>query len=160
MFFGDVTIGLGIRRNTPRRAYIPKVIFGDHGRSREKLASRRARDQTLDCELYGGLDIAARRSRDNRFLVARNSREADRSNPRSSDCEALMTSESGPAAYRRRLDEILVEAGEPPLVSTEAHEFYNSGLSCEDALILKLFGADQSAPRDLTEAFDRTFGGV
>ena len=71
-----------------------------------------------------------------------------------------MTSESGPVAYWRRLDEVLVEAGEPQLVSTEAHEFYNSGLSCEDALLLKLFGADQSAPRDLTEAFDRTFGGV
>jgi hypothetical protein len=71
-----------------------------------------------------------------------------------------MTSESGPVAYWWRLDEVLVEAGEPQLVSTEAREFNNSGLSREDALILKLCGADQSAPRDLTEAFDRTFGGA
>jgi hypothetical protein len=69
-----------------------------------------------------------------------------------------MTSEFGPVAYWRRLDEALVEAGEPQLVSSEAHDSYESGLSCEDALILKLFGAEQSAPRDLTEAFDRTFG--
>ena len=69
-----------------------------------------------------------------------------------------MTSESGPVAYWRRLDEVLVEAGEPQLVSSEAHDFYRSGLSCEDAFIVKLFGAEQSAPLDLTEAFDRTFG--
>jgi hypothetical protein len=68
-----------------------------------------------------------------------------------------MTRESGPFAYWRRLKDALVEAGEPQLVSTEAHDFYKSGLSCEDALILKLFGAEQSAPRDLTGAFGRTF---
>ena len=69
-----------------------------------------------------------------------------------------MTSESSPVAYWRRLNEALVEAGEPQLVSSEAHDFYKSGLSCEDALILKLFGAEQSAPRDLTEALAQTFG--
>jgi hypothetical protein len=69
-----------------------------------------------------------------------------------------MTSESGPFAYWRRLNDALAEAGEPQLVATEAHDFYKSGLSCEDALILKIFGAEQSAPCDLTEAFDRTFG--
>ena len=37
-------------------------------------------------------------------------------------------------------------------------DLYKSGLSSEDALILKPFGAEQSAPRDLSEAFDRTFG--
>ncbi len=50
-----------------------------------------------------------------------------------------------------------VEAGEPQLLSSESYDFYKSGLSCEDALVLKLFGVEQSAPRDLTEAFDRTF---
>jgi hypothetical protein len=69
-----------------------------------------------------------------------------------------MTSESALVAYRCRLNEALVEAGEPQLVSSEAHDFHKSGLSCEDALILKLFAAEQSAPRDLTEAFDRTLG--
>jgi hypothetical protein len=69
-----------------------------------------------------------------------------------------MTSESGPVAYWRRLNEVLAEAGGPELVPTEAHDFYKSGLSYEDALILKLFVAEQSAPRDLAEAFDQTFG--
>jgi hypothetical protein len=71
-----------------------------------------------------------------------------------------MTQESGPVAYWRRLNDALVEAGEPQLLPGEAHDFYKSGLSCEDALILKLFGVEQSAPRDLTEAFDLTFGRV
>jgi hypothetical protein len=71
-----------------------------------------------------------------------------------------MTHESGPVAYWRRLNDALVEAGEPQLLSSEANDFYKSGLSCEDALILKLFGVEQSAPRDLTEAFDLTFGRV
>ncbi len=71
-----------------------------------------------------------------------------------------MTRESSPAAYWRRLDDALVEAGEPQLLSSQTDDFYKSGLSCEDALILKLFGAEQAAPRDLAEAFDRTFGGV
>jgi hypothetical protein len=69
-----------------------------------------------------------------------------------------MTSESGSFACWRRLNAVLVEAGDAELVSTEAHDFHKSGLSCEDALILKLFGAEQSAPHDLTEAFDRIFG--
>ncbi len=69
-----------------------------------------------------------------------------------------MTRESSRAAYWRLQDDAQFEAGEPPLISTEAHDFYDSGLSCQDALILKRLGAEQSAPRDLTEAFDRTFG--
>jgi hypothetical protein len=48
-----------------------------------------------------------------------------------------MTHESGPVAYWR-LNDALVEAGEPQLLSSEANDFYKSGLSCEDALILKL----------------------
>jgi hypothetical protein len=66
--------------------------------------------------------------------------------------------EIGPVAYWRRVNDALVEAGEPPLASSEAYDFYKSGLSSEDALILKLFGAERTAPRDLSEAFDRTFG--
>jgi len=71
-----------------------------------------------------------------------------------------MTHEFDPVTYWRRLNDALVEAGEPQLLSSEAHDFYKSGLSCEDAFILKLFGVEQSAPRDLTEAFDRTFATV
>ena len=69
-----------------------------------------------------------------------------------------MIHKSSPAAYWRRINDALVEAGEPPLASSAAYDFYKSGLSSEDALILKLFGAEQPALRDLSEAFDRTFG--
>ena len=69
-----------------------------------------------------------------------------------------MTRESGPVAYWRGFNDALVEAGEQRLESSEAHDLYKSRLSCEDALILKPLGAEQSAPRDLAEAFDRTFG--
>jgi hypothetical protein len=69
-----------------------------------------------------------------------------------------MIHKSDPVAYWRRVNDALVEAGEPPLASSEAYDLYKSGLSSDDALILKLFGAQQSAPRDLSEAFDRTFG--
>jgi hypothetical protein len=41
---------------------------------------------------------------------------------------------------------------------SEPHDFYKSGLGWQDGLIVKLCGAEQSAPRDLSEAFDRTFG--
>ena len=75
-------------------------------------------------------------------------------------CEGTtsMIHKSDPVAYWRRVNDALVEAGEPPLASSEAYDLYKSGLSSDDALILKLFGAEQSAPRDLSEAFDRTFG--
>ena len=69
-----------------------------------------------------------------------------------------MIHKSDPVAYWRRVNDALVEAGEPPLASSEAYDLYKFGLSSDDALILKLFGAEQSAPRDLSEAFDRTFG--
>jgi hypothetical protein len=71
-----------------------------------------------------------------------------------------MTHKPDPSAYWRRLNDALAEAGEVQLACSEAYDFYKSGLSCEDALILKLFGAEQSAPRDLTDAFDQTFGRV
>ena len=71
-----------------------------------------------------------------------------------------MTRESLTAAYWRRVDDALVEAGEPQLASSGTDVFFNSGASCEDALLLKFFGADQAAPRDLAEAFNRTFGAV
>jgi hypothetical protein len=69
-----------------------------------------------------------------------------------------MIQRSRAAAYWRRINDALIEAGEAPLASSEAYDFYRSGLSSEDALVLKLFGAEQFAPRDLSEAFDRTFG--
>ena len=69
-----------------------------------------------------------------------------------------MIHKSDPVAYWRRVNDALVEAGDPSLASSEAYDFYKSGLSSEDALILRLFGAEQSTPRDLSEAFDRTFG--
>lgn len=69
-----------------------------------------------------------------------------------------MKHESMPLAYWRRLNDALAEADEPQLGCIEAYDFYKSGLSCEDALIMKLFGAEQSAPCDLIKAFDRTFG--
>ena len=69
-----------------------------------------------------------------------------------------MIHKSDPVAYWRRVNDALVEAGDPPLASGEAYDLYKSGLSSEDALILKLFGAEQSAPRDPSEAFDRAFG--
>ena len=68
-----------------------------------------------------------------------------------------MIHKSDPVAYWRRVNEALVEAGDPPLASSEAYDLYKSGLSSKDALILKLFGAEQSAPRNLAEAFDQTF---
>ena len=71
-----------------------------------------------------------------------------------------MTYVSNPAAYWRRLNDALAEAGEAQLALSDAYELYKSGLSCEDALILKLFGVEQSAPSDRTDAFDRTFGRV
>ena len=69
-----------------------------------------------------------------------------------------MKHESKPLAYWRRLNEALVEAGEPQLPWNEAYDFYSSGLNREDALVRKLFGTEQSAPYDLDEAFNRTFG--
>lgn len=71
-----------------------------------------------------------------------------------------MMNDSGPDAYWRRLNDTLAEVGEAQLASSEAYDLYRSGLSCEDALVQKLFGVAQPAPRDLTEAFDRTFGRV
>lgn len=61
-------------------------------------------------------------------------------------------------AYWRSLNDAMAEAGEARLGFSEAYDFYKSGLSCEDALILKLFSVEPSAPRDLTEAFEQTFG--
>ncbi len=71
-----------------------------------------------------------------------------------------MTRDSNPVAYWRRLNDSLAEAGELQLAFSDAYDFYRSGLCCEDALILKLFVVRQSAPPDLTDAFDRTFGRV
>jgi hypothetical protein len=71
--------------------------------------------------------------------------------------EAPLTHDSDPVACWRPND-ALVEAGERQLVSREAHHYRESSLSYEDALSFKLFGVEQSAPRDLTEAFDRIFG--
>ena len=71
-----------------------------------------------------------------------------------------MNRDSNPVTYWRRLNDTLVESGESLLAFSEAYDFYKSGLCCEDALILKLFGGQQSAPPDLTDAFDRTFGRV
>ena len=70
-----------------------------------------------------------------------------------------MKRDTNPVAYWRRLNDTLGEAGESQLAFSDAYDFYKSGLCCEDVLILKLFGAQQSAPSDLTDAFDRTFGG-
>ena len=64
-----------------------------------------------------------------------------------------MKHESKPLAYWRRLKE-----GEPQLSWNEAYDFYSSVLNREDELVRKLFGAEQSAPHDLNEAFNRTFG--
>ena len=69
-----------------------------------------------------------------------------------------MIHKSDPVAYWRRVNDALVE-----LASLHSHRAklmtsYKSGLSSEDAFVLRLFGAEQSAPRDLSEAFDRTFG--
>jgi hypothetical protein len=69
-----------------------------------------------------------------------------------------MTRDSAPAADWLLLDDALFEAGEPQLASRAGGELPRSGLSCEEALVLKLFGAEQPAPRDLTDAFDRMFG--
>lgn len=69
-----------------------------------------------------------------------------------------MIRESNPAVYWWPLKDALVEAGEPHLVSQESQDFSKADLSCDDALIFMFFGDDQSAPGDLTEAFDRTFG--
>jgi len=69
-----------------------------------------------------------------------------------------MKHESKPLAYWRRLNEALVEAGEPHLSWNEAYDLYSSGLNREDALVRNLFGAEQSAPHDLNEDFNRTFG--
>jgi len=71
-----------------------------------------------------------------------------------------MINETGRDAYWRRLNDTLAEVGEAQLASSEAYDFYRSGLSCEDALVRKLFGVEQPAPRDLSEAFDRTFGNL
>jgi len=51
-----------------------------------------------------------------------------------------MIHKSDPLAYLRRVNDALAEAGEPPLASSEAYDLYKSGLSSEDALILRLFG--------------------
>jgi hypothetical protein len=59
-----------------------------------------------------------------------------------------MIHKSGPVAYWQRVNDALVEGDKPPLGSSEAYDFYKSGLSSEDALILKRFGAEQTAPRD------------
>ena len=69
-----------------------------------------------------------------------------------------MKHESNPIGYWRRLNNALAEADAAPLGCIEAYDFYKSRLSWEDALILKLFGVEQSAPRDLINAFDRSFG--
>jgi len=71
-----------------------------------------------------------------------------------------MTRDPLPAAYWRRVNDALFEAGEAQLASSRTDVFFNSGPGCDDGLVLKLFGADQAAPRDLAEAFDRTFGAV
>ncbi len=71
-----------------------------------------------------------------------------------------MTHQFKPLAYWRRLNDALEEAGEAQLAFSDAYDFYKSGLSCEDALVLRLFGVEQSAPPDLTDAFHRTFGRV
>jgi hypothetical protein len=47
-----------------------------------------------------------------------------------------MIHKSDPVAYWRRVNDALVEAGDPPLASSEAYDLYKSGLSSEDALIL------------------------
>lgn len=69
-----------------------------------------------------------------------------------------MKHESNRIGYRRRLNDALAEAGEPQLGPVEAYDFYKSRPSCEDALILKLSDVEQSAPSDLINAFDRSFG--
>jgi hypothetical protein len=69
-----------------------------------------------------------------------------------------MTHESDLAACWRRLNDALVEAGEPQLVSSKPRDSYKSSFSCEDTLILKLFGVEQTAPRDPNEAFDQILG--
>jgi hypothetical protein len=74
--------------------------------------------------------------------------------------EKPMTHDSDPVTYLRYPNDA-VDAGEPQLVSSEGHDADKSSLSCEDdALNLKLFRVEQSAPRDLAEAFDRIFGKV
>jgi hypothetical protein len=40
-----------------------------------------------------------------------------------------MIHKSDPVAYWRRVNDALVEAGEPPLASSEAYDLYKSGLS-------------------------------
>ena len=55
-----------------------------------------------------------------------------------------MIHKSCAVAYWRRINDAQVEAGEPPLASSEAYDFYRSGVSSEDALILKF-----SAPNNL-----------
>jgi hypothetical protein len=40
-----------------------------------------------------------------------------------------MILKSSPAAYWRRINDALVEAGEPSLASSEAYDLYKSGLS-------------------------------
>ena len=69
-----------------------------------------------------------------------------------------MIYKSDPVAYWRRVNDALVEAGDLHSHRAKLMTLYKSGLSSEDALILTLFGAEQCAPRDLSEAFDRTFG--
>lgn len=71
-----------------------------------------------------------------------------------------MIRDSNPVAYWRRLNDTLAEADESQVAFRDAYDFYKSGLCCKDALILKLFGAQQSAPPDLTDAFNRTFSRV
>jgi len=57
----------------------------------------------------------------------------------SSEGTTSIIDKSGPVAYWRRINDALVEAGEPPLASSEAYDFYKTGHSSEDALIVKLF---------------------
>ena len=71
-----------------------------------------------------------------------------------------MTRLSNPVAFWRRLNDAVEETGEAQLALSDAHDFYKFGLSCEDALALRLFGVEQSAPPDMTDAFHRTFGRV
>jgi hypothetical protein len=47
-----------------------------------------------------------------------------------------MTHKSDPAAYSRRLNDALAEAGEARLECIEAYDLYRSRHRCEDALIL------------------------
>jgi hypothetical protein len=75
-----------------------------------------------------------------------------------------MTHDSDPVAYLQYLqyhNEAMIDVGEPKFVSSEGHDSCESSLSCDDdALNLQLLRVEQSAPRDLAEAFHRIFGKI